>query len=52
MESQQMENSPLEEIDEYNFCGFLLWNGKKLLEHLDQESKNISGMGCQDERLI
>jgi hypothetical protein len=47
-----MENSLLEEIDEYNFCGFLLWNGKKLLEQLDQESKNISDMGSQDERLI
>ena len=52
MESQRMENSPLEEIEEYEFCGFLLWNGKKLLERLHQETKTISDLDCQDERLI
>ena len=52
MESQQMENSPLEEIDEYNFCGFLLWNGKKLLEQFHQEPKITSDLACQDERPI
>jgi hypothetical protein len=39
MESQRMENSPLNEIEEYNLCGFLLWNGKKLLEQFHKESK-------------
>ena len=50
-----MENSPLEEIEEieeYEFCGFLLWNGKKLLERLHQETKTISDLACQDEWLI
>ena len=40
MESQRMENSPLEEIEEYEFCGFLLWNGKNLFDVV-----------CRDERL-
>lgn len=51
MESQRMENSPFEEIEDYEFCGFLLWNGKKLLERFNQEPKTISDLVCQDERL-
>jgi len=39
MESQRMENSPPEEIEEYIFCGFLLCNSKKLLEQFHKESK-------------
>jgi ATP adenylyltransferase/5',5'''-P-1,P-4-tetraphosphate phosphorylase II len=46
-----MENSPLIEIEEYNFCGFLLCNGKKLLEQIHQEPKMMADLACQDEEL-
>ena len=52
MESQQMESNQFEENQEFKLCGFLAWNGKKFLEQLDQESKKISDVVCQDERLI
>ena len=51
MESQRMENSPLEEVEEYNFCGFLLCNGKRLLEQIHQEPQIISEVAFQDEEL-
>jgi hypothetical protein len=47
-----MESNQLEENEEFELCGFLVWNYGKLLEQLDQESKKISDVVCQDERLI
>jgi hypothetical protein len=47
-----MESNQFEENEEFELCGFLVWNGKKFLEQLDQESKKISNVVCQDERLI
>jgi hypothetical protein len=47
-----MESNQLEENEEFELCGFLVWNGKKFLDHLDQEPKKISDVVSQDERQI
>ena len=51
MESQRMESNQLEENEEFILCGFLLWNGQKLLKKLNQELEKFSDVPGQDERL-